>query len=111
MKEMVYDKTSEWSKISDNEYPPSVNWDNIREIEGVLIRKKVVNFEDRSSECFIIRTEDGDKTVWKSVGLRGLSAIDDGSRVRIVNLGFHKSPSTGRRFRKFEIYVKSLGPF
>jgi len=100
------EKERKLKRVGFNNFPASVDWDEISELEGIITDKKMVEFEDRKAECVIVSTDQGaDYTVWVSAGLAPLTLIPVNSYVKIIFEGWQKNPATNRRFRKFSIFT------
>jgi len=104
-----------WERVTWDEYPPSVNWNETNEVVGKILMYKTVTLSNRDADCIILDCgKEGKRTIWRSAGLQALFDLPVGSFVKVRCLGMRKSPTTKRLFRSFEIFVRSsstVGPF
>lgn len=96
---------TKWRKINEERnFPPTVDWDKTSEITGVIVRFKETEIEGDKRRCAIIKTENGEVTVWHSARLEPLFNLPEGQYVRIVFNGWEKLKA-GKRLRSFDVFV------
>lgn len=82
--------------------PDSVNWEKIHSIKGEVVAKESLPTERGDVPTMVVNTENGDRRVWLSAGLRRLfDEAHVGDEVWIAVLG-EQDLGKGRKMRTFK---------
>ena len=85
----------------------SETWDREHTLIGIYKQKKE-NIGANESNVYILKTKDGDVSVWGSTVLNSkFQDIELGSEVKIEPLGGVKSPKTGREYLDFKVLFRT----
>lgn len=81
-------------------------WDRIKPITGKLVGVKS-NVGPNESMLYTLQTDSGNIGVWGSTVLdTKFMGIQNGSMVKVEPMGQQKSPTTGRTYQDFKVFVK-----
>lgn len=92
-------------KIAGEGFPVSVDWNDVKELNGVITERKAITYEGKERKCLTLETGDGELfTIWESKGLSPLFQVNEGVYVEIKNLGM-KEMKSGYKMRLFDVFA------
>lgn len=111
---VLWDKLSgREGKISYWDYPPEVDWEKTKVLEGVIVEILTIqDYKGGSGKVAILRCEDGElRTIWGYTTLWPIFELSPGVWVKISNLGMARGKVSNRSIRTFSIELRVGNPF
>ena len=95
-----------WEKISVDGLSQAVDWNEVKEVAGVLT-KITTELGANQSTLYTLKKEDGsDISFWGSKLLDGrLEKVELGTSVKVVFLGMVEGKN-GRTYRNYDVFTK-----